>query len=595
MKLTLWIMFGLFKKKQLLKKVLLLSGIPDNREQFMRFAEIGKSDFLKSLVSLYGVSDYNNLWNNYSSSSKALQNTYKAVESRGGTVIRNFSLQDVNRLNEFDIVIIIAHHSNTSDEIEVNGEMVRTIDFVNAFPKDSKAIIDLTSCYSAYLIPKIKAHIPLSKIIGIEVKTKLSFRLFLIEKVIEHLSKNNGESYIDALRDVLSSLPISNDNVQVKDDTPGVHLGEKLQSTVYAPKQVKKGEDFIVSVFLHKQEDSDEIEIIARSIDDISEKRNSKRLSARIRKGDKVDFQLSVSKQHGELFKIDTRNKGFVWDGEINNVEFIVSVSKECNISSFVGNIKICINKEPIGDMAFKTSIVENKSTSEPACAEFEFIAFDKQAEMKEAKNALIQRISDKILLLDEQLSHSDNDSANALFRELEMCKRCKELLETSNSDRHNGVLRVFISSTSDMKSFRKIVKDRVEACEMYPDMYENWGQGNDYPRDMCCKHVLQSDIFVCILGAKYGFIEPIWDKSMTEIEYRIALNAGLPILIYVIENYKEEMEKLADEERQKAIRQELLIDEVKNKRMVGIFPNELSLSLLVNSELLTVKHKLES
>ena len=380
-------MFGLFKKKQLLKKVLLLSGIPDNREQFMRFAEIGKSDFLKSLVSLYGVSDYNNLWNNYSSSAKALQNTYKAVESRGGTVIRNFSLQDVNRLNEFDIVIIIAHHSDTSDEIEVNGEMVRTIDFVNAFPKDSKVIIDLTSCYSAYLIPQIKAHIPLSKIIGIEVKTKLSFRLFLIEKVLERLSKNNGESYIDALRYVLSSLPKSNDNVQVKGDTLGVHLGGKLQSTVYAPKQVKKGEDFIVSVFLHKQEDSDEIEIIARSIDDISEKKNSKRLSARIRKGDKVDFQLSFSKQQVDFFKIDKRNKGFVWDGEINNVEFIVSVSKECNISSFVGNIKICINKEPIGDMAFKTSIVENKSTSEPACAEFEFIAFDKQAEMKEAKN----------------------------------------------------------------------------------------------------------------------------------------------------------------------------------------------------------------
>lgn len=111
----------------------------------------------------------------------------------------------------------------------------------------------------------------------------------------------------------------------------------------------------------------------------------------------------------------------------------------------------------------------------------------------------------------------------------------------------------------------------------------------------MCCQHVLQSDIFVCILGAKYGFVEPIWDKSMTEIEYRIALNAGIPLLIYIISNYKEEMSKLTVEERQKAQRQEELIEEIKNKRMVGMFPNELGLSLLVNSELLTIKHKLQS
>lgn len=587
-------MFGLFKKKQLPKKVLLLSGIPDNKEQFMRFAETGKSDFLNSLVRSYGVNDYNRLWNEYSSSARALQSTYNAVESRGGTVIRNFSLQDVNRLNEFDIVIIIAHHSENSDEIEVSGEMVRAIDFVNAIPKGSEVIIDLTSCYSAYLIPKIKAHVPLSKIIGIEVETKLSFRLFLIEKVLERLSKTIEGNYIGALQNVLASLPKSDGNVEVKDVTPDVHLGGKLQSTIYAPKQVVKGEDFIVSVFLHKQDDSDEIDIIAKSIDDTSEKRSVKRLTARIRKGDKVDFQLSVSKLQADFFQIDKRNKGFVWDGEINSVEFIVSVTKDCSVSSFVGNVKICINKEPIGDIAFKTSIVEHQSISELTCADIEFIPFDKQAEMKDAKDTLIQRLSEKILSLEEQLVHSDKESDNALLRELEMCKKCKELLETSNSDRHNNVLRVFISSTSDMKPFRKIVKDRVEACEMYPDMYENWGQGNDYPRDMCCKHVLQSDIFVCILGAKYGFIEPIWDKSMTEIEYRIAQNAGLPILIYVIENYKEEMEKLADEERQKAIRQEMLIDEVKNKRMVSIFPNELGLSLLVNSELLTIKHKLE-
>lgn len=587
-------MFGLFKKRQLPKRVLLLSALPDNEMLFARIAEKGESDFLSSLKKLYGVNDTKSLWNSFRPSAKALQSTFKAVESRGGTVIRNFSLQDVMHIHEYDIVILLAHHSDDSDEIEIGGQMVRTIDFVNAIPSSTRVIMDLTSCYSAYLIPKIKAHVPASKIIGIEIETKLPFRLYLLEKVLECLSNNPSYSYLDALQKVLTMLP-EGGNMNVKDTTPEVRLGGKLQSTVYAPKSVFIGNDFIVSVFLHTQENCDNIEIIAKATDERAEKRNSKRLSARVKKGDRVDFQLSASKLLSTAVKIDKRVKGFIWDGEINNVEFVVSVSDQCSQDSFVGIIKICVNKEPVGDMVFKTTIVSNQKASSIECADFDFLPYDKKAEMDSAKSSLLKRLSGRIDYLNEQMKYIDSDSEGALSSELEMCRKCQEILEVPNKPKSNNILKVFISSTSDMKNFRQILKERVEACEMYADMYENWGQGNDYPRDMCCKHVLQSDIFVCILGPKYGFVEPMWDKSMTEIEYRIALNAGLPILIYIKANYKEEMEKLEDEERQKSFRQEQLIDELKNKRLVGIFPNELGLSLLANSELLTVKHFLLS
>jgi hypothetical protein len=143
------------------------------------------------------------------------------------------------------------------------------------------------------------------------------------------------------------------------------------------------------------------------------------------------------------------------------------------------------------------------------------------------------------------------------------------------------------------MYPFRQILKEQIEFCEMYADMYERWGQGNDYPRDMCCSHVLQSDIFVCILGAKYGFVEPLWNKSMTEIEYRVASNAGIPMLIYIINDYKQKMQELSGNEFIDSKRQEALIDEVKNKRLVGLFTNELGLQLQSNTELITLKNKL--
>ena len=588
-------MFGLFKKKQLPKKILILSALPETKDSFYEFAKRGTSDFIRSLVQLYGVDDVESLWKHYKPSAHALQSTYKEVESRGGRIISNFSLNDLYEMKHYDVVVIIAHHSDDSDHIEIGGNMVRTIDFVHAIPENIQVVLDLTSCYSAYLIPKIKGHIPMSKIIGIEVKTKLAFRLFLLEKVLEHLSKTPNLSYLEALSAVLSKLPTNSSEVEVKDNSPEVHLGGALLSTVYAPREAKKGEDFIVSVFMHKASDMNEVELIAKSMDEKMEKRTSKRLSVKVKKGDRVDFQFSIPKQNSDSFIIDKRIKGFVWDGDVNSVEFVVSVLTQCSTSSLVGRIKICVNKEPVADMVFTTSIVPGHKTSEIGCADFDFIPFDKKGEMEKANLSLLSRLSDKIDSLNKQITDTGSDVSPELLSELDMCMKCKELLVSPHIKNSSNILKVFISSTSDMKLFRQIMKERVEACEMYPVMYENWGQGSDYPRDMCCKYVLDSDIFVCILGAKYGYIEPIWGKSMTEIEYRVALNAGIPILIYVMSNYKEEMERLNEDEKLKAVLQEHLIDEMKTQRMVGIFPNELSLSLLANSELLTVKQKILS
>ena len=119
------------------------------------------------------------------------------------------------------------------------------------------------------------------------------------------------------------------------------------------------------------------------------------------------------------------------------------------------------------------------------------------------------------------------------------------ELINDSTSTPPSKILKVFVSSTSDLSQYRKVVREQIESCEMYPDMYECWGQGNDYPRDKCCRHVMDSDIFVCILGARYGFVEPAWGMSMTEIEFRVAMKAGKPILVYIYGSYKEEMQKL--------------------------------------------------
>lgn len=592
-------MFGLFKKK-LHKKVLVLSALPDDKESFNDMVRFGKSDFIKSLHNLYNSDNDEAVWNGYKKTADNIISTLKSLSQRGADVIKRFKLSDLAKMPDYEVVIIIAHHSDSSDEIEIGDGCVRTIDFVHSIPENTKAIIDMTSCYSDYLIPRIKGRIPESRIIGIDTATSLPFRLFLLEEVIKQLAKDDTFSYLDALKKVLSLLPNQSSKIDVKESNSTVHLGKKdIKSTIAAPLQAFLGENFIVSVFLHKEEDIDEVELIAKSMDEDAEIRASKKIALKFKKGDKIDFQLSMPENIKQYFTIDKRKRTIVWDGDTNSAEFIVSVAENCSVSDFIGRVLVCVNQEPCCNLLFKTKIIDKTqfrtdSKMGNKYADIEFVPFDKAKETADAKQQLVSRLKVKIQELSEAKSNS-NEAHDYINKELEMCERCLELINSKKNMVSNDVLKVFISSTSDMKDYRNIMKDRVLKLGMYPDMYEMWGQDNDYPRDMCCKHVLESDIFICILGPKYGFIEPMWDKSMTEIEYRIATNAGIPILVYIMKDYKDKMEELTGADRDGVNRQLDFIEELSTKRMVSLFPNENSLALLADPELLTLKYKLQS
>lgn len=592
-------MFGLFKKK-LHKKVLVLSALPDDKESFHDMSESGNSDFIKSLYELYNADHEEIAWKGYCKTAGNLRSTLKSLNQRGADVVRRFNLSDLEKMSGYEVIVIIAHHSDSSDEIELGDGCVRTIDFVHSIPETTKAIIDMTSCYSDYLIPRIKGRIPESRIIGIDTATSLPFRLFLLEEVIKLLAKDNSLSYLDALKNILSSLPVQNSNINLKEGNTTVHLGKKdIRSTVAAPLKALRGENFIVSVFIHKEEDKEEVELIAKSMDEDSEIRASKKIAIKFKKGDKVAFQLSMPENLKQYFTIDKSKRTIVWDGDTNSAEFIVSVAENSGVSDFMGRINVSVNQEPCCNMLFKTKIIDRvKSEDDFNCnnkyADIEFVPFDKAKEIAEANQQLVLRLKTKIHELQEAKSNS-NGAHDYISKELDMCEKCLELINSKKNNVSRDVLKVFISSTSDMKDYRDVLRERVLRLGMYPDMYEMWGQDNDYPRDICCKHVLESDIFICILGPKYGFVEPMWDKSMTEIEYRIATNAGIPILIYIQKDYKNKMDELTGEEKMCASRQLDFIEELSTKRMVSLFPNENSLALLADPELLTLKYKLQS
>lgn len=589
-------MFG-FLKKKLHKKVLVLSALPDTIDTFNRFAtSSNNSDFISSLSNLYSINDIDGIWKKYKKSAKIMRKTFDSLRNCGVEIVYLFSTSDLQRLPEYDVIIIIAHHSNSTDEIEMLDGCVRISDFVKSIPEETTAVIDLTSCYSDYLIPKIKAHIPFSRIVGVDGTASLMLRLFILEKTIKALAGNSSLSYLEALRKTLDSLPSCTPELSIKEVEKNVCLGKKnIMSTVTAPLKAFKGETFIVSVFIHKDEDKEEIELLAKAIDEDSMIRNSKRITIKLKKGDKLDFQFFIPVNIERCFSIDKKKRTIIWEGNTNSVEFVVSVANVDFVPDFIGRVHVYINQEPQFDMLFKTKIVDNPivnlHNSKTDYADVEFVPFNKHKECCEAKELLISRLRDKINELSNAQTQ-ENTVQIIVRKELEMCNKCIEILNGSKKEQ-NGVLKVFISSTSDMKRYRDVLRERVLALGMYPDMYELWGQGNDYPRDLCCRHVLESDIFICILGHKYGFVEPMWDKSMTEIEYRVASYVGIPILIYIKEDYNCHKKEISEKEEKDSLRQLNLIEELSKKRMVSIFSNEVSLALSSDSELLLLKQHL--
>lgn len=581
-------MIGLFKKKRLHKKVIVLNAIPYKEVEFKRLCTFDTSDFIKSLTT-EKCKLPSELWKRFEKTAKQIESTFSKL-SKWGVVIQDFYLCDLGQVTDYDVVIILAHHSDNSDEIELEGKLISTQKFTDAFPQNMKGVVDLTSCYSSYLIPKLKLKNPHCKFIGIDVATTIPFRLFLLEEVINSMRTNRELEYKEAL---ISSLRIIRNALSTDDyeshisDSENIHLGgEKLKSTVFAPASIAKGQDFLVQVFLHHEKDTDEVLLTAQMIDEDTSMRNSKNLNFRLQDGDKIEFQLIQLPKSSEDFEFEEEIKGFTYDGSPSSVEFCVSVLPSCKKAAFIGKIKIAVNKQPIGDVLFKTAIVSTYNLDNQNCAKFSFNRYDMAQASEDANTWLIKKIDS---VKQQILANSKHSEISKV--ELEICEKCIELL-TSNDNRSNAVLRVFISSTSDMKKYRLVIKEQVASCEMYADMYELWGQGNDYPRDMCCKHVIDSDIFVLILGSNYGFVEPYWGLSMTEIEYRVAERCGIPILIYIDSNWRKNINN-RDEYSDTIKRQESLITELSSNRLVHFFQNENKLALQSIAELLTLKNRM--
>lgn len=108
---------------------------------------------------------------------------------------------------------------------------------------------------------------------------------------------------------------------------------------------------------------------------------------------------------------------------------------------------------------------------------------------------------------------------------------------------------KIFISSTIvDLPNERKAALKAVEKVGGFPVMSEFTMEAQSADSlTTCLSKVKESDIYVLILGGRYGW-QPEKKESITELEYKTAIDNKLPILVFNTIYPKEPLQKQFEE-----------------------------------------------
>jgi len=113
-----------------------------------------------------------------------------------------------------------------------------------------------------------------------------------------------------------------------------------------------------------------------------------------------------------------------------------------------------------------------------------------------------------------------------------------------------NRKLQVFVSSTyKDLKEERQAAVQAILTAGHIPAGMELFTAGDETQMDVIKEWINESDIFLLILGGRYGSIESETKRSYTHLEYEHAVSQNKPFFAVVIEN--KHLDALASDKKE--------------------------------------------
>ncbi len=216
------------------------------------------------------------------------------LSERGVDVFESIHREDLATLNQYDIVIIVAHHDTDDDALLLADGKLSMDDFVNSIPEDFCGELDFSSCYSASAMKAIKDRCPNCHIQASIHQTTLIVRLLAYPYVIDIVNEDNNIEYHDAYMKVLDMiLEAASESSESEEEQPEhVKLGQKMTS-VYSPKEVMRNSVFQILVFFHYDFEKEVVLVKVDEQQDNAKIRSEFEIPISLKMDDKVGVTLS--------------------------------------------------------------------------------------------------------------------------------------------------------------------------------------------------------------------------------------------------------------------------------------------------------------
>jgi DNA-binding beta-propeller fold protein YncE len=142
----------------------------------------------------------------------------------------------------------------------------------------------------------------------------------------------------------------------------------------------------------------------------------------------------------------------------------------------------------------------------------------------------------------------------------------------------------IYMSSTfKDLEECREKVKHNLERMDHKVIAMENYVAEDKIPVEKCQDDVTSCGLYIGIFAWRYGYVPDGYDKSITELEYRKAIETGKDCLIFLLHEDAPWPGKFVDigkdAEKIRALR-----DELSRVRMVSFFKSADELAGLVGA-----------
>jgi hypothetical protein len=179
------------------------------------------------------------------------------------------------------------------------------------------------------------------------VVTGLVLMLVVAVKIRGPLGRATGKRWYDP--------PLSAGESSVTRDT---EEGAQLYMTLFTRRRVELGQVFLVQVFAHLLDRSDEARELAEEFDRTATRRGFVGFEKPIIEGQRLAFELVLP---GLVVDDDVRF--MVWTGQTQSVQFGVTVPADCARGGVVGTVRVSRDSVPIAVLKFFVEIDERNPT----------------------------------------------------------------------------------------------------------------------------------------------------------------------------------------------------------------------------------------